>query len=75
MLIASHLQVAKGSTGLVYEGIDINTQRRVAVKKLDLGKQTDIPALENEIAMMNLSKHTNIGEESTQTQVEHSAHT
>lgn len=37
--------------------------RRIALKRLDMGKQADIPALENELAMMKMSEHPNIGEQ------------
>ena len=55
-------QVGKGSTGLVYQGRTKEGGKRVAIKKLDLSKQTDIPALENEISMISMSKTDTIVE-------------
>jgi serine/threonine protein kinase len=55
-------QVGKGSTGLVYQGRTREGHKRVAIKKLDLSKQTDIPALENEISMISMSKTDTIVE-------------
>jgi hypothetical protein len=56
------VQVGKGSTGLVYQGRTKEGHKRVAIKKLDLSKQTDIPALENEISMISMSKTDTIVE-------------
>jgi hypothetical protein len=52
--------VGEGSSGYVYLGTLTTSGRRVAVKRLIISKQTNIPALENEIAMMELSRHPNI---------------
>lgn len=43
------VQVGKGSTGLVYQGLAKETGKKFAIKKFDLSKLTDIPALENEV--------------------------
>jgi hypothetical protein len=44
--------------------IHINTHmhRQAAIKKLMLSKTTDLPALQNEIAMMRTSAHPNVVE-------------
>ena len=34
----------------------------MALKRLEIGKLTNMAPLENEIAMMTLSKHPNVGE-------------
>jgi hypothetical protein len=47
---------------LVYQGRTKEGGKRVAIKKLDLSKQTDIPALENEISMISMSKTDTIVE-------------
>ena len=52
--------VGEGSSGHVYIGSFQPSQQRVAVKRLIISKQTNLPALENEIAMMELSRHPNI---------------
>eukprot|EP00960_Hanusia_phi_P069524 767109-Hanusia_phi.AAC.5 len=61
------VQAGEGSSGSVYVGDRLSDGKRIAVKRkarhgssLEIGKQTNIPALENEIAMMTLSKHPNI---------------
>ncbi|KAJ1473287.1 P21-Rho-binding domain-containing protein [Baffinella frigidus] len=52
--------VGQGSSGAVYLGVERETGRQVAVKRFATWKTTDIAALENEIAMMNLSRHPNV---------------
>lgn len=47
---------------MVFQGCAKEGKKRVAIKKLDLSKQTDIPALENEISMINMSKTDTIVE-------------
>ena len=37
--------------------------QKVAIKRLQLGKTTDLPALQNEIAMMTTSVHPKVGSE------------
>ncbi len=44
--------IGQGGMGIIYLGQDRRTDRRVAVKKLSLAKNTDMKALHNEIAMM-----------------------
>uniref|UniRef100_A0A6U6AEJ5 non-specific serine/threonine protein kinase n=2 Tax=Guillardia theta TaxID=55529 RepID=A0A6U6AEJ5_GUITH len=60
--IKSLKKAGEGSSGSVYIGDRLSDGRRIALKRLEIGKQTNIPALENEIAMMALSKHPNITE-------------
>ncbi len=52
--------VGEGSSGYVYIGTMTATGRRVAIKRMQISMQTNIPSLENEIAMMELSRHPNI---------------
>jgi len=58
--IINLLPVGEGSSGYVYLGTMTATGRRVAIKRMQISIQTNIPALENEIAMMELSRHPNI---------------
>ena len=44
--------IGQGGMGTIYLGQEKRTERRVAVKKLSLAKNTDMKALHNEIAMM-----------------------
>jgi len=53
-------QIGEGSSGQVYMGTLIATGERVAAKRMLISKQTNIPQLENEIALMELSRHPNI---------------
>ncbi len=46
--------IGQGGMGTIYLGQDRRTDRRVAVKKLNLAKNTDMKALHNEIAMMQV---------------------
>ncbi len=46
--------IGQGGMGTIYLGQDRRTDRRVAVKKLSLAKNTDMNALHNEIAMMQV---------------------
>jgi len=55
-------KLGEGSSGTVYSGTENASGRRVAIKCLYTGKETDLPALENEIAMMGLSRHPNVVE-------------
>jgi hypothetical protein len=44
----------------IHAGKNKKTTQVVAVKKLALSKNTDMPALQNEIAMMKTSKHPTV---------------
>uniref|UniRef100_A0A7S0M8Q2 Non-specific serine/threonine protein kinase n=1 Tax=Cryptomonas curvata TaxID=233186 RepID=A0A7S0M8Q2_9CRYP len=54
--------IGQGGMGTIYLGQDRRTDRRVAVKKLSLAKNTDMKALHNEIAMMQTCKHVTVVE-------------
>mmetsp|Transcript_58038 Transcript_58038/g.142356 ORF Transcript_58038/g.142356 Transcript_58038/m.142356 type:complete len:369 (+) Transcript_58038:1-1107(+) len=55
-------KIGQGGMGTIYSGKSKKTGQTVAIKKLTLGKQTDLPALQNEIAMMNTSRHETVVE-------------
>ncbi|KAL9652757.1 hypothetical protein ABK040_010790 [Willaertia magna] len=50
----------EGSTGIVLSGIDIKTQKKVAIKKIEIQSTTKLETLENELAMMESCKHPSI---------------
>ena len=54
-------KVGEGSSGTVYRG-EMDDGKQVAIKSMATGKKTDLPAIENEIAMMKLSKHDKVVE-------------
>ena len=55
--------IGQGGMGTIYLGTDRQRPHlSVAVKKLALSKTTDLPALQNEIAMMRTSAHPNVVE-------------
>jgi p21-activated kinase 1 len=54
-------KVGEGSSGTVYQG-ETQEGHKVAIKSMATGKKTDFPAIENEIAMMRLSKHDKVVE-------------
>mmetsp|Transcript_20083 Transcript_20083/g.40918 ORF Transcript_20083/g.40918 Transcript_20083/m.40918 type:complete len:538 (+) Transcript_20083:235-1848(+) len=54
--------IGQGGMGTIYLGTDKNTNKDVAIKKLSLSKTTDLPGLQNEIAMMKISAHPNVVE-------------
>eukprot|EP00292_Cryptomonas_paramecium_P004780 CAMPEP_0113690114 /NCGR_PEP_ID=MMETSP0038_2-20120614/17584_1 /TAXON_ID=2898 /ORGANISM="Cryptomonas paramecium" /LENGTH=500 /DNA_ID=CAMNT_0000611349 /DNA_START=112 /DNA_END=1610 /DNA_ORIENTATION=+ /assembly_acc=CAM_ASM_000170 len=54
--------IGQGGMGTIYLAEDRRGGRLLAVKKLPLSKTTDLPALQNEIAMMRTSRHANVTE-------------
>uniref|UniRef100_A0A7S0ECW0 Non-specific serine/threonine protein kinase n=1 Tax=Hanusia phi TaxID=3032 RepID=A0A7S0ECW0_9CRYP len=54
--------IGQGGMGTIYLANDKKAGRQFAVKKLMLSKTTDLPALQNEIAMMRTSAHPNVVE-------------
>ncbi|KAH9406782.1 Serine/threonine-protein kinase PAK 5 [Tyrophagus putrescentiae] len=56
------LKIGEGSTGIVCIAYDGNTQRQVAVKKMDLRKQQRRELLFNEVVIMRDHHHPNIVE-------------
>lgn len=54
--------IGQGGMGTIYLAEDRKSGRLLAVKKLPLSKTTDLPALQNEIAMMRTSRHANVVE-------------
>ncbi|EKX33861.1 hypothetical protein GUITHDRAFT_81068 [Guillardia theta CCMP2712] len=52
--------IGQGGMGTIYRGT--KDGKDYAIKKLALSKQTDLPALQNEIAMMKTSAHPNVVE-------------
>mmetsp|Transcript_15697 Transcript_15697/g.38097 ORF Transcript_15697/g.38097 Transcript_15697/m.38097 type:complete len:518 (+) Transcript_15697:95-1648(+) len=54
--------IGQGGMGTIYLATNKKTQKQAAVKKLVLSKTTDLPALQNEIAMMRTSAHPNVTE-------------
>jgi serine/threonine protein kinase len=46
--------IGQGGMGTIFLGQEKKTEKRVAVKKLSLAKNTDMKALHNEIAMMQV---------------------
>ncbi|KAJ6218301.1 hypothetical protein RDWZM_009458 [Blomia tropicalis] len=56
------IKIGEGSTGIVCIAYDKNTQRQVAVKKMDLRKQQRRELLFNEVVIMRDHHHANIVE-------------
>jgi len=54
--------IGQGGMGTIYLATNRKTKRQSAIKKLLLSKTTDLPALQNEIAMMRTSAHPNVVE-------------
>lgn len=52
--------IGQGGMGTIYMATDKQTGQNVAIKKLSLSKSTDLPGLQNEIAMMKISAHPNV---------------
>ena len=52
--------IGQGGMGTIFLGQDRRSERKVAIKKLSLAKNTDMKALQNEIAMMQTSKHATV---------------
>lgn len=50
----------EGSSGSVYRGVHNKTKQKVAIKVIQMKADTKIETLENEIAMMDASKHPSI---------------
>mmetsp|Transcript_30218 Transcript_30218/g.74285 ORF Transcript_30218/g.74285 Transcript_30218/m.74285 type:complete len:493 (-) Transcript_30218:147-1625(-) len=54
--------IGQGGMGTIYLATNRKSGKQSAVKKLLLSKTTDLPALQNEIAMMRTSAHPNVVE-------------
>eukprot|EP00761_Pharyngomonas_kirbyi_P006624 gb/GECH01006632.1/.p1 GENE.gb/GECH01006632.1/~~gb/GECH01006632.1/.p1 ORF type:complete len:482 (+),score=109.15 gb/GECH01006632.1/:1-1446(+) len=52
--------VDEGSTGTVFQGVEKASGTRCAIKVMQLKQDTKLESIENEIAMMEASKHENI---------------
>ncbi|EKX42372.1 hypothetical protein GUITHDRAFT_141317 [Guillardia theta CCMP2712] len=55
-------EIGKGGHGCVFLANEISSKKLMALKRLEIGKLTNMASLENEIAMMTLSKHPNVVE-------------
>lgn len=55
-------KIGEGSTGIVWTANQLSTERKVAVKKMDLRKQQRRELLFNEVMIMRDYRHDNIVE-------------
>eukprot|EP00735_Rhodelphis_limneticus_P002046 TRINITY_DN12785_c0_g1::TRINITY_DN12785_c0_g1_i1::g.28600::m.28600 TRINITY_DN12785_c0_g1::TRINITY_DN12785_c0_g1_i1::g.28600 ORF type:complete len:483 (+),score=109.71,sp/Q55GV3/PAKC_DICDI/44.71/1e-115,Pkinase/PF00069.20/3.4e-70,Pkinase_Tyr/PF07714.12/6.5e-44,PBD/PF00786.23/0.00062,PBD/PF00786.23/3.7e-13,APH/PF01636.18/0.093,APH/PF01636.18/0.49,Kinase-like/PF14531.1/34,Kinase-like/PF14531.1/0.0015,DSHCT/PF08148.7/0.13 TRINITY_DN12785_c0_g1_i1:97-1545(+) len=53
-------KIGEGSSGQVYVGTDPTSNKQVAIKRIQTPSRADLTAVENEIALMTLSKHSNV---------------
>lgn len=60
-LFKSLKKIGEGSSGSVFLGVQISDNRQVAIKMIS-AKDTDMPAIENEIKMMKTTRHQNVVE-------------
>jgi hypothetical protein len=54
--------IGQGGMGTIFQGTSRKTGEKLALKRLTLGKDTDLPGLQNEIAMMKTSEHPSVVE-------------